>query len=854
MCGCKGGPVGRRGLLAIARRFSAQLADPDAPDVCALCLYDWTICKKGIVLVFPELLSNEHEFWNSIVRCVSLPRTDESEAFLAQRMVANMRACPTHALDGAKYDHPLSEDPVHLLHTFIDMLFQCLHFGLRVDQHGQHEVRADGGITQKRWMNPHRGVARSDGTWPRTREQLVPHGPKDSMEGYLRWVNRVSFARRFHVFTAMMFEAYPLMYPHISIQQDDPTRVVTTGVSISTLIRMMDPVAWRASVVNPELSLAPAEREFLESEAIPAVDAVTHFWAALLLCPCAGADDLDRVVSNTGMLLLVPAQNAMRNCITRKTQNGQQMVLAQVIMALYCSFPLTRPRKLAPDIAVICVYIDYNTLAFVAVAHHIRMRRCSGPGCKNEFSKETDDGASERPLRECSGCKQSRYCSRRCQKADWGYEKSPHKELCGTLRDFIGPDGFSLGGVKAFSELNFDAVNKVLMKLAHWGLVHDHVPLRYVYSLKRSPADLEIDCGLIEWAWARVQKPQVITSYLGRCVVDSVWYGEDPSVKGVCIEKEQKRSHNLDWRQPNVKLRQNEPRPKRGAPDGACLCSSNVCQSVFKESMAQAQSSESVIYARLHMRAIIGSPWRIVVHSSCRHPLAAADDGSRAGFTARYRSTLGYTLGARTRSLSNNQVIDIRSLLAVQQGGCTTGSCRCRRAHPAGDDQQRAGDELTPRWPWLIATPKRTAHGISDSDLKANFTFDPPTHLQPLALSLVNDRHHDSGAPNHGFQRTNCITSTPSELSFASTSKLHLMGSATQRKPVAVSISFRATRVTRLTSWRKLRYTSEQRDWPDVNSVETSSTLDAIGYFADSWPPQFPTDDGDYDAVVPFYF
>jgi hypothetical protein len=56
----------------------------------------------------------------------------------------------------------------------------------------------------------------------------------------------------------------------------------------------------------------------------------------------------------------------------------------------------------------------------------LRSQQCAFPGCSTTMANIT--------LRECSGCKMIRYCSRRCQKRAWTHMTAPHRESCVALK------------------------------------------------------------------------------------------------------------------------------------------------------------------------------------------------------------------------------------------------------------------------------------------------------------------------------------------------------------------------------------------------------------------------------------
>jgi hypothetical protein len=56
--------------------------------------------------------------------------------------------------------------------------------------------------------------------------------------------------------------------------------------------------------------------------------------------------------------------------------------------------------------------------------------RCHGPGCNRA---EPDEG---RKFKRCADCRKTFYCSRRCQRMGWRFERAPHREICETMQVF----------------------------------------------------------------------------------------------------------------------------------------------------------------------------------------------------------------------------------------------------------------------------------------------------------------------------------------------------------------------------------------------------------------------------------
>jgi hypothetical protein len=121
---------------------------------------------------------------------------------------------------------------------------------------------------------------------------------------------------------------------------------------------------------------------------------------------------------------------------TRRTIYICRFVFSYVVATLH----LIDTDKVSPMIGRLCPSVVAKIQEFArddkhpflrAVLHgfHTPWRqRCYGPDCLRTCASQNTE------FMACVGCTRAVYCSRRCQKAAWKYDKAPHREVCRVYR------------------------------------------------------------------------------------------------------------------------------------------------------------------------------------------------------------------------------------------------------------------------------------------------------------------------------------------------------------------------------------------------------------------------------------
>jgi hypothetical protein len=276
--------------------------------------------------------------------------------------------------------------------------------------------------------------------WPYTSAQLLPHGPLDSVCGYLDWLEGehiVAISKIMEAFSLLVGCVWTFAVPSIIKTQKFPNHFV------DAINRWSEYMAGSAHGEDRRKYLLEAEH---------VLRLFSHLaYTMRLIC----SDGCDPTVA--GLFLSERHEDIFVSCgrmirvgsILSDARATSQSSIAKILLernlttvgqTIYNHFPESRSR-IAPriqdfhDIVMRLVLPtsirnieEWSTLTNVLVYQWAR-QQCAAPGCSNT----TEDIA--RRFRYCSGCCLIPYCSRRCQKNAWTREKGVHhRDVCSSIR------------------------------------------------------------------------------------------------------------------------------------------------------------------------------------------------------------------------------------------------------------------------------------------------------------------------------------------------------------------------------------------------------------------------------------
>jgi hypothetical protein len=278
-------------------------------------------------------------------------------------------------------------------------------------------------------------------TWPHSTEQLLPHGPENTICGYLDWLasdNARCVDRIAECLGTVVDHAWPIVIPiivkkRLVIQQfvDSTARwldVWSRYPAVNGKRRTFD--STYSDHIPGILMRLLATMRTVYSECSDATAAI-HFlgtqWTDVLL-------SCDRIVTT-----LKAADSYFKSKLTRSmfiSALEHAMVAVRIMFAhipesrAQCSqlhsVELTQAIVNAP--MHLPQYLPWNTL--MSVLHYQYSRQtCSAPDCTSTTEQHG------RPFRCCTGCWWVQYCSRKCQRISWRRDDGlQHRDVCSLIR------------------------------------------------------------------------------------------------------------------------------------------------------------------------------------------------------------------------------------------------------------------------------------------------------------------------------------------------------------------------------------------------------------------------------------
>jgi hypothetical protein len=274
----------------------------------------------------------------------------------------------------------------------------------------------------------------SRASWPCTSKQILPHGPDQTVCGYMDWLasdNPAVISQIMKALTMVLSYAWPLAVPAI----------VRTQMFLEHFINA--PARWQSYLESCKLqnSITYGVQAQLVHNVIAQLTQIMRIISVDCSDPTTAAAffngyQSEIVVRCDGLITIITKIGQD----LRISQNSAQIVkvLVSVITTIYKYFPghresfttLVSNRRI-PQSAIptnVPNFKQWNTLA-KTLDYQRRRESCSAPGCY----RTTEELG--RRLRSCSWCLWLPYCSRRCQKNSWRRDDGlQHRDVCGRLR------------------------------------------------------------------------------------------------------------------------------------------------------------------------------------------------------------------------------------------------------------------------------------------------------------------------------------------------------------------------------------------------------------------------------------
>jgi hypothetical protein len=279
----------------------------------------------------------------------------------------------------------------------------------------------------------------SRNTWPYNTEQLLPHGPEETICGYLDWLtskNALYIVRFLECITTTIDHTWPITAPVIikkgliieqfvdttlrwsnvwscyargersGPQHLHPMRISGIMMQLLTIVRMM----------CSEYADTTAADHFLRPR-----------WDDILL-------SCDRILTTTKSL--------STHFQTHETTTLHDLAVKHAVVlvhVLYCAIPESRSqcsrmssRELTQAVLATPIklpqFLPWSTL--MSVLHYqYTIQTCAAPNCTRTSEQHG------RPFRSCTGCHWVQYCSRKCQKNSWRRDDGlQHRDVCSLIR------------------------------------------------------------------------------------------------------------------------------------------------------------------------------------------------------------------------------------------------------------------------------------------------------------------------------------------------------------------------------------------------------------------------------------
>ncbi|TFY57639.1 hypothetical protein EVJ58_g6906 [Rhodofomes roseus] len=385
-----------------------------------------------------------HGYLTACAKFVSLPRSEEE----MRRLRTDVFTCECSL--------PENEDArrlVQRLHTFgtaraqfeLDDLVHALVRHLAGILNHAVMSQSVGGMTAVGYITENHVKSVMVRPWPvDTITQVVPHGLRQSMEGYAASLS-LSLRRRPHealllFSTLLAICGSPIILPVLTLHPDWTSRVVDIAESLiderTAMVGKSVDAGTEESWKDTFMLLVECAGDFSDTRYLDEGE-------LNLLARVETVADADEEPKESRSLLSV-CDRLLRHlpCFLDGSNVFTQGDMASFTQVLTIHGAAFYAHRLPHECLAVCPQIldyynqerntasaaDPSTLAFHSIDWASTMRCCSAPECHETFV------TVGRRLARCAGCGLLRFCSRACQKKAWKHAKLPHKAVCKKLR------------------------------------------------------------------------------------------------------------------------------------------------------------------------------------------------------------------------------------------------------------------------------------------------------------------------------------------------------------------------------------------------------------------------------------
>jgi hypothetical protein len=249
--------------------------------------------------------------------------------------------------------------------------------------------------------------------WPTHLEQMLPHGPEDSMRGLLSWL-RLDLGSHIardivHSVEVILRGSGALTLPSVITSDLLIPRGVITIIEYSCQI--MDTNLQRVIRTMPAQDLA-----------LNALWGVSCLWNTIVhRCDVVERKRLTREPYASQLLSIFDRCIRSIRASTANRERETVDFFSRQAWKILEDFPHLMNPRLSPQVWAKrhenAGLDDYRMIE--AILSSVSAKLCASPECTRTFSDRW-------PLRWCAGCRRVTYCSRRCQKTAWAHEVVGH--------------------------------------------------------------------------------------------------------------------------------------------------------------------------------------------------------------------------------------------------------------------------------------------------------------------------------------------------------------------------------------------------------------------------------------------